>query len=154
MKPAIQTALQEWTEILPADAVLTGDSLARYQVNCLSLTRKIYAALQPCSETDVIQIVRIANRCQVPLYTVSTGHNWGYGSALPVRDDCVIVDLSRMNRILDMDSELGLVTLEPGVTQKQLFDYLDSHHLDFFVPTTEPDPPAAWSAMRSNAASE
>jgi len=143
MDSAIQRALQEWAEILPADAVLTGDSLAHYQVNCLSLTRKIYAALQPCSEADVIQIVRIANRCRVPLYTVSTGHNWGYGSALPVRDDCVIVDLSRMNRILDMDSELGLVTLEPGVTQKQLFDYLDSHHLNFFVPTTGAGPTAS-----------
>jgi len=143
MKPAIQTALQEWAEILPADAVLTGDSLAHYQVNCLSLTRKIYAALQPRSEADVIQIVRIANRHQISLYTISTGHNWGYGSALPVRDDCVIVDLTRMNRILDMDSELGLVTLEPGVTQKQLFDYLDSHHLDFFVPTTGAGPTAS-----------
>jgi len=143
VKPAIQSALQEWAEILPADAVLTGDSLAHYQVNCLSLTRKIYAALQPRSEADVIQIVRIANRYRISLYTVSTGHNWGYGSALPVRDDCVVVDLSRMNRILDMDPELGLITLEPGVTQKQLFDYLDSNHLDFFVPTTGAGPTAS-----------
>src|ERR1700719_1826799 len=97
MKPAIETALQEWAEILPSEAVLTGDSLAHYHLNCLSLTRKIHAALQPRSEADVIQIVRIANRYRIPLYTVSTGHNWGYGSALPVRDDCVIVDLSRMN---------------------------------------------------------
>ncbi len=143
MQPSLKAALEEWSRILPPDAVLTGASLARYRENCLGLERDIPAALQPCSETEVAGIVRIANSCQVPLYTISTGHNWGYGSALPVRDNCVILDLSRMNRILDMDAELGLVTLEPGVTQKQLFDYLDSRNLNFFVPTTGAGPTAS-----------
>jgi 4-cresol dehydrogenase (hydroxylating) len=143
MQPSIQAALEEWSKILSPAAVLTGASLARYRDNCLGLARNIPAALQPCSESDVVGIVRIANNCQVPLYTISTGHNWGYGSALPVRDGCVILDLSRMDRILDMDPELGLVTLEPGVTQKQLFDYLDSRDLNFFVPTTGAGPTAS-----------
>jgi 4-cresol dehydrogenase (hydroxylating) len=143
MPSSTQQALEEWSKILPPDAVLTGSSLTGYQQNCLSLTRDIAAALRPGSEEDVIRVVRIANRHRVPLYTISTGHNWGYGSALPVGDGCVILDLSRMNRILDMDSELGLVTIEPGVTQKQLFDYLDAHDLNFFVPTTGAGPTAS-----------
>ena len=143
MEPSIDAALEEWSRILPPAAILTGTSLAHYRENCLGLARNIPAALQPRSEADVAGIVRIANNCQVPLYTISTGHNWGYGSALPVRDGCVILDLSRMDRILDMDAELGLVTLEPGVTQKQLFDYLSSRNLNFFVPTTGAGPTAS-----------
>jgi FAD/FMN-containing dehydrogenase len=143
MQSPIQQALEEWNKILPPDAVLTGTGLEGYRQNCLSLTRETAAALRPGSEADVIRVVQIANRYRVPLYTISTGHNWGYGSALPVCDGCVILDLSRMNRILDMDPELGLVTLEPGVTQKQLFDYLDSHGLDLFVPTTGAGPTAS-----------
>jgi FAD/FMN-containing dehydrogenase len=143
MEPSIDAALEEWSRILPPAAVLTGTSLAHYRENCLGLERNIPAALQPRSEADVAGIVRIANNCQVPLYTISTGHNWGYGSALPVRDGCVILDLSRMDRILDMDVELGLVTLEPGVTQKQLYDYLESRNLNFFVPTTGAGPTAS-----------
>ena len=40
----------------------------------------------------VQNIVRIAVRHEVRLYTFSTGHNWGYGTALPVEDDCVLRD--------------------------------------------------------------
>jgi 4-cresol dehydrogenase (hydroxylating) len=41
-----------------------------------------------------------------------------------MRDDNVIVDLGRMNRILDINNELAYVVLEPGVTQRQLHEHL------------------------------
>ena len=72
----------------------------------------------------------------MPLYPISTGHNWGYGSALPVTDGCVVLDLSGLDRIVDMDAELGLVTVEPGVTQRALHDYLEHNGLPFLVPVT------------------
>ncbi len=125
---------------LPADAVLTGSALDTYRVNCLSLDRSVAACLLASSEQQVVEIVLIAGRFKVPLYPISGGHNWGYGTSLPVVDDCVIVDLSRMNRILAMDSELGLITLEPGVSQRQLYEYLNTNHYDYFVPTTGAGP--------------
>ena len=36
---------------------------------------------------EVQAIVRAANNYHVPLYPISTGNNWGYGSAQPARDD-------------------------------------------------------------------
>ena len=39
-----------------------------------------------------------------------------------------------------MDPELGLVTVEPGVTQAQLRSYLDEHHLPFMVPASGAGP--------------
>jgi FAD/FMN-containing dehydrogenase len=45
-----------------------------------------------------------------------------------------------MTRIIELDRELGLVTLEPGVTQGQLRVYLDDHAPGFMVPTTGAGP--------------
>jgi len=72
------------------------------------------AALLPSCEADVVAIVSTAARFGIPLYPISTGKNWGYGSANPAVDDCVLVDLSRMDRIVEIDAELGLATIEPG----------------------------------------
>ncbi len=126
--------------MLRPEQILVGEALAPYLVNCLSLTRSVLAALKPEDEESVQQIVRIAVRHQVRLYAFSTGHNWGYGTALPVENDCVLVDLSGMNRIIELDQELGLITLEPGVTQGQLSRYFKESGLDFFVPTTGAGP--------------
>lgn len=139
----LETALYEWRRVLPADAVLTGSAVDWYKPNCLGLSRVIPAVLLAASEEQVVAIVQIADRYQVRIYTISTGHNWGYGSSLPVEDGCVILDLSRMTRISGMDEELGLITLEPGVTQKQLSEYLKSGGFNFFVPTTGAGPTAS-----------
>ena len=50
---------------------------------------------------------------------------WGFGSRLPVRDDAVLIDLSDLNRILEYDEELAYVRVEPGVTQQQLYEFLE-----------------------------
>jgi len=139
----LDSALLEWRCVLPDDAVLTGTQIDTYRPNCLGLSRVIPAVLLASSEEQVVAIVQIAGRHRVPIYAISTGHNWGYGSSLPAVDGCVIVDLSRMNRILAMDAEIGLITLEPGVTQRQLSDYLKSGGYNFFVPTTGAGPTAS-----------
>ena len=43
---------------------------------------------------------------------------------MPVEDNCVIIDLRRMNRILDFSEELAYITVEPGVTQRQVIEFL------------------------------
>lgn len=61
------------------------------------------------------------------LYPVSTGLNWGYGSAAPPQPDAVLLDLSGMNRILNEDElkqGASVAVIQPGVTQRQLHDFL------------------------------
>ena len=48
-----------------------------------------------------------------------------------------------MNRIIELDEELGTLTVEPGVTQEQLARYLDEHDLPFLVPVTGGGPHVA-----------
>ncbi|MFO0388684.1 MAG: FAD-binding oxidoreductase [Alphaproteobacteria bacterium] len=135
--------ISRWKTLLPEGRVLPEARLTDYQQNCLGVTRRIVTAIQPQTEAEIVSIINIANQYQLPVYTISTGHNWGYGTSLPAADDCAILDLSRMNKILAMDVELGLITLEPGVTQQQLYDYLQQHRLNYYVPTTGAGPSAS-----------
>jgi 4-cresol dehydrogenase (hydroxylating) len=96
--------------------------------------------VRPATVGEVQEIVRIAARHRVPLYPISTGKNWGYGDAHPSSAGQVVVDLRRMNAIVKMDETLGLVTVEPGVTQGQLAGYLEERKLPFLAPVTGSSP--------------
>jgi len=85
---------------------------------------RIATILRPDSREQVQDCVRAANREGRAVYPVSSGKNRGYGSSVPTADNCALIDLSRMNRILDFNESLGYVTLEPGVTQRQLCAFL------------------------------
>ena len=124
------TPLAAFGQALGHGHVLTeAGALARYGWCTIPVQRRIAAVLRPGSVEEVQQLVRIAVAHRVALYPISTGNNWGYGSALPIRADNVVVDLGRMNRIVDVNTELAYAVLEPGVTQQQLYDHLQEHHI-------------------------
>lgn len=64
----------------------------------------------------------------------------GYGMAAPATPGQVVLDLKRMNRILEVDADLGTCLLEPGVTYQQLKDYLVENNIPLWidVPTVGP----------------
>lgn len=94
------------------------------------------AIVFPTTTVEVRGVVSIAARFGVPLYPISRGRNWGYGDACAPRDGQVIVDLGCMNRILEVDRRLGYAVIEPGVTQKQLSDYLAENDTGLWVDVT------------------
>ena len=51
----------------------------------------------------------------MPLWTTSQGRNLGYGGSSPRVQGSVVMNLRRMNRILEIDEELGYAVVEPGV---------------------------------------
>ncbi|RZJ10176.1 MAG: FAD-binding oxidoreductase [Acidovorax sp.] len=135
---ALLQALEDWRALVGADSVLSAhDAGALYGAGG---TRSIAAALRPAQAESVQELVRIALRHRVALYPVSTGRNWGYGGATPPSEHCVVLDLSRLNRVIAVDAELGTATIEPGVTQGQLRAHLDRLGLPFMVPTTGAGP--------------
>lgn len=138
--PALRAALDEWIARLGPEAVKTGTECQPWAANCIGTRRRIPAVLLANSEEDAAAVVHVASKYGVALYPISTGRNWGYGSANPVTDDCVVLDLSGMDQIVDLDTELGTVTVQPGVTQQNLRDYLDTHDLPFLVPVTGAGP--------------
>lgn len=99
-----------------------------YQANVTALERQIPLVLRPTNEADVQRILLIAQQHQLKVYPFSTGKNWGLGSKLPVQDQCILLDLSGMNRIIEVNPVFGYAIIEPGVTQLQLAEYLSEKH--------------------------
>ncbi|KAG2389167.1 hypothetical protein C9374_014567 [Naegleria lovaniensis] len=156
---ALQNALREFKSILQrgdTDRTSIGNHSSRRVVNnhhesssfvddpkliqselmdCSGNERHVPAILYPTSVEQISHIVRVANTYKIPLYPVSTGNNWGYGSSQPAVHDCVIVNLSKMTKI-EFDEESGVVTVEPGVTQGLLHQYLVKNNLSYLIPTT------------------
>jgi 4-cresol dehydrogenase (hydroxylating) len=85
------------------------------------------AALTATTVEQVQGIVRICNEFRVPVYPISTGRNFGYGSAAPVQRGQVILDLKKMNRIIKVDPDMCYALVEPGVTYQQLYDHIQAN---------------------------
>jgi (+)-pinoresinol hydroxylase len=105
------------------------------------------AAVAPISADEVAAIVRIANEHRIPLYPISTGMNLGYGGSAPVLSGSVVVDLKRMNKIIEIDDVRGYAIVEPGVSYFDLYRYIQDHGLNLWIDT--PDP--GWGSVIGNA---
>jgi 4-cresol dehydrogenase (hydroxylating) len=101
--------------------------LARYARSTAARSVQPLAVVRPARGREVAQLTRIARAHGIALYPISTGKNWGYGDACAVGAGQVLLDLSRMNRIVRVDPELAYAVIEPGVTQQQLSDFLRAH---------------------------
>jgi len=143
MKTAVadQSAVQCWIDVVGPENVVTDEApLREAGMATFATTRRIPAILRPANRAEVQECVRIANRCGVPLYPISSGRNWGYGSRVPSAEGCVLLDLGRMNRIVDFSEDLAYVTLEPGVTQAQLYDFLRQQNSNLWMDCTGASP--------------
>lgn len=137
----LSLAIDAWTSLLGADCILQGDAVVRaYAAETGGHQRQVPAALRIVDTILLPAVMQIAHRHGVAVYPISTGRNWGYGSALPARDHCVILDLSSLQKITHFDAELGVVTVEPGVTQGMLADFLERGQHPFLVPVTGAGP--------------
>jgi len=76
--------------------------------------------VRPGSEGEVQALVAWANQTGTPLVPVSSGAPHFYGDTVPSVPDSIMVDLSRMNKILRIDRRNRMVVIEPGVTYAQL----------------------------------
>ena len=136
-----EAAIHEFRGALGQEHVLCGpQALARYSWCTIPVQRSIVAVLRPGSLEEVQEIVRIARTHRVPLYPISTGNNWGYGTSQPIEHQNVIVDLGRMNRVVEVNRELAYVVVEPGVTQQGLYDYLSANNLPLWLNPTGAGP--------------
>lgn len=99
-----------------------------FEVATFATDQCVKGVLYPANRDEVIECLKIANTFQVPLYPVSGGKNWGYGSKVPPADGCVIMCLERLNRIVDYDEQLSYISVEPGVTFAQVHEFLNEQH--------------------------
>ena len=84
------------------------------------------AVVQPASVEEVQEIVRIANEHKVPIWISGVGKNNGYGGSSPRVRGSVVVNMLRMNRVLEIDEQLGYAVIEPGVRWFDLYDAIQA----------------------------
>jgi FAD/FMN-containing dehydrogenase len=146
-------ALREFEHVVGKDWVFTSDADLDLYRDAYSPflnepeERTASAALAPSSTEEVQQIVRIANRYRVPLYPISTGKNLGYGGSAPAYSGCVVLDLKRMNRILEVNEAGAYALVEPGVSYFDLYRYIQERKLKVWIDC--PDP--GWGSVVGNA---
>jgi len=105
------------------------------------------AALAPDSVEQVQAVVKIANQYSLPIYPISTGRNLTYGGSAPVYSGSIVMDLRRMNRILDVSTEDRSCLVEPGVSYFDLYRHLRQNKTRLWVDTADP----GWGGLIGNA---
>lgn len=130
-------ALCAWRDAIGDAYVQTDEaSLRQVETATFGTGQEVPAIISPANREEVQQCVRIANHYRVPIYPISTGKNWGYGSRVPVRSGCVVMSLARLNRIVDFNEELAYITVEPGVTFREVNKYLAKQDSGLMVSVT------------------
>ncbi|SFU58634.1 FAD-binding oxidoreductase [Pseudoduganella namucuonensis] len=141
MEAGLAAALAHWRARLGPERVRDDPAtLDAYARSTSSWSTRPAAVLRPLTRDEVVHVVGGAAAHGMALYPISTGRNWGYGDACAPRDGQVIVDLGGMNRILEVDAELAYAVVEPGVTQRQLSDYLLERDLPLWMDCTGAGP--------------
>lgn len=103
-------------------------------------------AVAPVTTEEVQEVVKIANRYQLPLWVTSRGKNFGYGSAAPVVEGSLVLDLTRMKNI-EIDEENGTVIVEPGVSFYDLYSFIQERNLPYWLSV----PGNSWGSVLGNA---
>ncbi|MCJ8294863.1 MAG: FAD-binding protein [Colwellia sp.] len=153
MSPQLASLIEN---VLASDSSFSFDpqQLSRFMLGTEGLAffdkkqRQLMGVITLTQASEIKLILDLANQCAkneelaFSLYPISTGNNWGYGTSQPtgLSNNIILLDLGRLTNITHFDSELGLVTIEPGVTQQQLSNFLHQHNYDYMVPVTGAGP--------------
>lgn len=127
---------QELDNIVGKEYVLTDiESRYAYSFDCSNLDNVFlpdYVVL-PSNVQEVSQILRLANRDNIPIVSRGAGTNHA-GACVPLRGG-IVIHLSRMNKILEVDKNNLKCKVQPGVTIEQMQAAVEAQ--DLFYP---PDP--------------
>ncbi|MFH2046417.1 MAG: FAD-binding oxidoreductase [Pseudomonadota bacterium] len=93
--------------------------------------------VRPANLSHIADIMKYASQKNIPV-TPRGGGSWGLGGVLPIGGG-IVLDLSGMNRIIEVNTEDEYVTVETGVEWKRLTNTIKKH--GFYVgacPTSAP----------------
>jgi 4-cresol dehydrogenase (hydroxylating) len=127
---------KEWVFTSDEDVALYRDAYSPFMGE--PEERVASAAVAPDGVEQVQKIVRIANTYKIPIYPVSTGKNLGYGGSAPAYSGSVVLDLKRMNRILEVDEKNAYALVEPGVSYFDLYRYIVEKGLKLWIDVPDP----------------
>jgi glycolate oxidase len=105
-----------------------------------------YAAYRPQSTEDVQRAVKACAENNIPI--VPRGAGTGLSGGANATDGCLVLDLSRMDRIVEIDHDNLLAVVQPGVVNDDLKKAVAAQGLWY-----PPDPASSpWSTIGGNVA--
>lgn len=121
---AVTDLAQRYVEIVGEEAVLTHpEQLAEYAQDMTeNEAGRADLVVKPTSAEQVQRIVQLAAEDGTPVTPVCTRMNVG-GLAIP-SDGGVVVDLTAMNQIIELDRDHMYALIEPGVSWAQITEHL------------------------------
>ena len=88
----------------------------------------------PKNTSETQQVVKWANRTGTGLVPISSGSPHFWGDTVPSAGGVVIVDLSRMKKIIRVDARNRVALVEPGVTFSELQPEVEREELRLNMP--------------------
>src|SRR3954452_14600630 len=137
MSATLPSAVDAFTAALGADKVITEpEALREWRDPFQHESSDAYAAsavLMPTTVEEIQAILAIANEARVPLWTHGQGRNNGYGGPAPRVSGSVIVSLRNMNKVLEINEELGYAVVEPGVRWFDLYEAIEAQGASYML---------------------
>lgn len=125
--------IDELLRELPEDTVLIGEENTRpYECDALTIYRqKPLAIVLPRNVEQIKYVLKICKDNKIPIVTRGAGTGLS-GGALPL-EGCVVLGLSKMDKIHSIDPKRAVATVDPGVRNLAISEAVESHGL-YFAP--------------------
>ena len=133
--------IEELVATLPSGVVLTDEDLRRGHMRDeadLCAAGLPVAVVRPRSTEQVAQAVRLAARHGVPV--VPQGARTGLAGGANASEGALVISLTGMDRILEIDATNRIAVVQPGVVNADLAQALAPHDLRF------PPDPGSWES--------
>jgi len=127
-KAAFADAMRQMGTVVGPSNVFLGEvALAGYQDHFAMTPPEQHApcgAVAPANLEQILGVLQVAREHRIPIWTISTGRNFGYGGPAPRLPGTLVLDLKRMNRVLEVNETHAYAVVEPGVSYKDLYEHL------------------------------
>ncbi|MEC9340368.1 MAG: FAD-binding oxidoreductase [Pseudomonadota bacterium] len=105
------------------------------------------AAVSPASVEELQRVVRLCHERSIPVWYYGTGKNVAYGGPAVKLTGYLVIDMKRMNRVLEVNEESAYAVVEPGVSYLQLYQHLQQIGSNLWIDCAAP----AWGGVVGNA---
>ncbi|MHA1405204.1 MAG: FAD-binding oxidoreductase [Candidatus Helarchaeota archaeon] len=79
--------------------------------------------VRPDNTEQIVRLVKLASENEIPLVPVG-GRSSINGSTIPRVDNAIMIDMTRMTRILELNEDIQTVTVQSGITWSRLIHAL------------------------------
>lgn len=98
--------------------------------------------VRPKNVEEVQKVLMLANENIIPVTPVAGGLSGGFASPL-ISPSGILLDMSRMDRILEVDTDSRYMVVEPGVRSGTVWAYFRKKYPEWAPPVPDGAPPAA-----------